>query len=114
MHAIPEVLIGDVFAQIWQRKKGGLVLCYADLSTGELRPDALVLDDVTEVAQYLEDLCQYQLEMQQTGLSELAVGQIFTSLRYTQMFHPLVGELLDAVAQNAVARPLNEMDREAL
>ena len=104
---------GDVFAQIWQRKKGGMVLCYADFHAGNIRPHALVLDDYLEVALFLEDLCRFQLEVQQSGFSDMAFGQLLVSLRYTQLFHPIVGELLNDVAVNTDARPINETDQEA-
>lgn len=84
----------NIFIDVWLRKKGDCVVAYSDVVGGVIKPDALVLADVSDAADYLEDLGQRTVVPMSQSAFPAALNDILQSVGFQRQFRILIGDLL--------------------
>ncbi|MCK0094112.1 hypothetical protein MWU60_00900 [Yoonia sp. F2084L] len=84
----------DIFIDVWLRKKGDCVVAYSDVVGGVIKPDALVLADISDVADYLEDLGRRTMIPMSQSAFPAALNDILQSVGFQRQFGILIGDLL--------------------
>lgn len=87
----------EVFVDVWSRKKGDYVVAHSDIRHGTMKTVAQVVDDLDDVAYYLEQCCKFAPTTLQVTDAAVAMANLIKSIALQQNFALLVGDFLGSL-----------------
>lgn len=94
-----------VFVELWARKKGDVVIVYSDVLDSSARSRAVVLSDVTDVANHLEAVCLSGAVPGQNTAFPGLLADVVRARAHQQQFAILVGDFLAELAPPLADKP---------
>lgn len=101
---VESVVAQDItlFAQLWERRKGGFVVGFSRLNEGVWRPDIYIVPTIDEAIEKMEQICAAQTpasfpsDLYQSQNDIELLSAVARERNELQLFSTLIGRALDA------------------